>query len=627
MKNYMLLVVVFFVYTFLQKGYGQDFSKIKIGNIGYKKAIPKSIVNDNMVQYGSMHSDTRFIAYELSYPSQYSSDTEIGILRIDVNTNSTVYNVLTTLDPNQVWDASIVDMEVFYDKLYVLVSVNFSDVLLLTFDKASGAFLKKEYVRVNPNYTYSNFSATDLQISVFSQSLNTPLIGILGTLHSPGTFNETGYSNIVLLYKYENENSFTQVKFYNPLKWFTYHRKPKIIDLSANGVSIISNDVWNNVGIVYKYDFNTQLVSESKNYSINNLPLLFFSQTTLDGIVSYYGQLAYSPSAINYSPGQSNDIFLITKGNGVNPTTLSTYNNPNFLAFKGDDHANGYDALYTNSSLLLGGYYIKNDQNAPPFYGVLKIDFNSSNINSFITGKAYSLSTKARDFLYDPQTGIYEGFNELYYSLSHNNGFYSSTMNPGGVFERRYVNYPYNELNYFYYSNSFNSTQCNEVFSFVETFDKTLTIGDEQIMVENIQSKPLEGINTSYEYLNTYPHISICNEVSNVREGDLNDGVKVDKGNKKLFISNALDESRYSEKDEISVYPNPFGLYNYLNFSSHFEIRNIEIIDANKRKIFEKRNINNKSVKIQIGQTIASGVYFALIYDQKGKLYVKKIIK
>lgn len=630
MKNIKLIFVIslisFFSFQTLET-VAQDFYKVRIGWSNYKHVKPVNIINDNSNYYGDMNSDTRFVAYQTETPTEYSPKVEIGVLKIDVSTNTTLYNVLFSFDQNQVYYSSVVDMEVFFDKLYVLISINFSDVLLVTLNKVNGSILKKEYVKINNQQLYSYFVPTDLQISIFSQSSSTPLIGILGEYKYPNSPNgSSGFSNLCLLYKYGADNTFTEVKFYNPNRWGYYHKGGKIIHLDANGASIISNDVWGGVGLTFDYNFNTQVVSSAKNYSINNIPFLFFSQATIDGIIQFYGQLSYSLTGTDYLPGQSNDVFVITPATGVNPTTLVTYNNPNFLAFKGDDHANGRDALYVNSSVLFGGYLIKSDQNISPYYGVVKIDYSTSDPNNYITGKAYQLSTKVRDFYYDPNTGVYHGFEDLYHSLTHNNGYYNSTINPGAVFERRYMYYPWTGLNYFYYANSLNSHSCNESFSFNRTFDKNLIISDDQILVEHVQTKILDEINLSDQLISSFPHTLVCEEIPTNIDGRVNNVF-----NKKfpatLSKTKLVDDTQLSEKEDIKIFPNPINANNEITFLSPTLMKHIEIYDMFKRKIYEKRNVNSKQVRIQIGVVMSSGTYFALVHDQSGRISVRKILK
>lgn len=612
-----IYILIFSLTIVLSNIYSQDFSKIKIGNINSKYAKPKNIINDNSNYYGGFVSNTRFIAYELESPGQYPYN-EIGILKIDVNSNITIYNSLISFDGNQFYETSIVDMEVYMDKLYLLVSVDYNDFIIITIDKLTGSILKKEYVDV----TDSNhiFRPRDLQISIFAP-LNSPIVGVLGEF---STFYSS-QSSLCLLYQIGMNNPFTKVNF-NYYGWFGYSRDSKITHLDAQGVSIISNV--SGKGLTFDYNFNTQLVSSAKTYSIGNTSFLFFAQTTIDGIVKYYGQLHYPNSW--YQPGQSSDIFIITPQSGVNSTYLETYNNPNFIGFKGDDHSNGKDALYVNSSILFGGYYIKNDQNIKPYYGIVKIDFSAANPTQYITGKAYQLSTKARDFVYDPSTGVYDRFEEFHHSLTHNNGYYNSSVNPGAVFERRYVAWAWVEKNYIYYSNSLTSSSCNETIAFARTFDKTLIETNEAIAIENITTATINDVFLYAQYLSPSPHLAVCEETSSIIEGQTPRGDVFFNNTNKPYSNNVKINSELSQTskgEEIKVFPNPIGNANQLTFSSSIEMSTIEIYDITNRKIYEMKNVNSKIVHIQIRATLTPGIYISIIRDSKGKLHTSKFLK
>jgi len=589
----------------------QDVFKIRVGSVGNKYVKPKSILNDgNLSSYPL--SGFRFVAYDLELPYSSTGLNQIGIMKIDVASNTTTYNILFSFDENQIYSSSVIDMEVFHNKIYVLISINYSDVLLITLNKITGAILKKEFVKVNNNNSqYSNFMPSDLYVTSQHYISDNPQIGILGTF-SFGDFNASGFSNITLLYKNDNDNSFTQVKFVNPYKWGALYAGEKILSLHLNGASLISNDIWGYGGITFDYDFGTQTVLNAKHYNISNTPFRFFSQMSYDGMELLYGQLSHS-SGNDYSPGQSNDIFIIDVGS----QNLTTYNNPNFLAFKGDDHTDSKDVLNLNQTSLIGGYYFSNNHIGNPNYGIMSISFFSN----IAPGKAYPLSTKARQ-TFNPATGVYGGFDNPFFSLTQNINYYS-TSNPGAVFERKSKGY-WNDLNTLYYMNSLSSSTCIEDFSFTRTFDKALFVNQDFTQVENVVNKTIEDIYIYHEFLSPTPHLAVCDEISSLPDRETNTVFKVDT----ILMKSANDAilKHNSTKTNIKVYPNPISTTNNITFSNEIEIQSIQIYNVMKQVLFEKRNINAKVHQIQLG-VLVPGIYIAVVKDKNDVTSVIKLLK
>ncbi len=92
--------------------------------------------------------------------------------------------------------------------------------------------------------------------------------------------------------------------------------------------------------------------------------------------------------------------------------------------------------------------------------------------------------------------------------------------------------------------------------------------------------------------------------------------------NKVIIIKDStLGLSESEEKNNISIYPNP--ATDYLFIKSDLDIKDIQISDLNGRII---NNLQFQDNKMDLSN-LNTGVYFAKISDENGKILTKKIIK
>lgn len=92
--------------------------------------------------------------------------------------------------------------------------------------------------------------------------------------------------------------------------------------------------------------------------------------------------------------------------------------------------------------------------------------------------------------------------------------------------------------------------------------------------------------------------------------------------NKVIIIKDStLGLSETDEKSKLSIYPNP--TTDYLYIKSDTEIKEIQISDLNGRII---NNLNFQDNKMNL-TSLQTGIYFAKISDENGKIITKKIIK
>lgn len=83
----------------------------------------------------------------------------------------------------------------------------------------------------------------------------------------------------------------------------------------------------------------------------------------------------------------------------------------------------------------------------------------------------------------------------------------------------------------------------------------------------------------------------------------------------------SIDEN---ELDSIEIKPNPFDTW--LNISGSVEISELSILTINGKEVFNKKEINDKSIRLDLNH-LKKSVYFVRITDINGRISIKKVIK
>jgi|GEM_PF-3424876 len=574
-----------------------------------------------------MSGPNRYILYEKG--DNNFGHPDIGIAKIDVASNQILFDYRCELDPNLLY-AKAIDLEVAGDKLYVLVSINFADILLLTVDASTGALIQKEKITPATSETYSDFAPMDLLIGYSGDEPYCVLLGSFSFANNPSPT----FSKMVVLYKKFSQLTYKQLDFYAPNNYSHLYDDAKIDFFRFDPwgqdhyLKITGRDAYVKGGFSFVVDLATETVTESNQYSINDNYFRFFRSFYYDGQTVYYGQLLGTVSSGEYTVGQSGDLFKIVKGNSSNPD-LYTYSNPNIIAFAGDRHSNetGGESANVVGGASFGGLYIDPLDVKNPLYCVGTTGINPQ---SPLTAFTYSLRNFGGDY-YD-QGNHYWGFEysqppHINFATTYN----SLTPEITGVFSRKSDGL-YDRSN-LYYMKQRNGGSCNGIINFTQTYDKSLSIIPFPLAKMGSHTVTASDYAFSYNSFIPGPTSPVCLEPLTNSVPPPPQTLPCDPNNpcwEVLPLSQSTKKSGIrtpiegSNAFDVNISPNP--IINEIIITSEKPIRAVLVYDVSGKTIANKNNLNQKQITMKM-ENIKSGTYFAKVAKADGTVATKKMIK
>lgn len=623
MKNLISTLFVFvFLHILIGRSYSQDFFNINFSGDQSAQINPKSI---------AINGGNKFILYDKQNNSNPSNPI-IGVSKIDNTTNQIIFDLQIDLSNNTGYgfnhNISAIDLEIYGESIYALLSINNGDMLLLQINKSDGSLVKKEIIPVLYNGLLSSsiFVPTDLFLGM-SDDDNDPYIAILGK----STQSTNQFSKMVLFYKKLSQPNYSTISYdfeyigtigtlIDQCKIDGFNKRPLKGGLSSENEVLISVAFNGAFLLTLRFDLNTNSLSEYTHrdfsaYGNGGLLIRGLSHFFYDGIQVYFGQFT------DYYDHNYNGDFFVVYGD-----ELFTYNNSNFRFVEGESHPNNTDWIgglggYSSSTVasFSGLFYDPNDISHPR-YAVGKVDLFSS---SLFTSPLITYSYTLRDMGADNINNISNLFGSSTYDYSNNQITSFLYRKPITISDAS---------NAYYMPQMSGNTSCNDVITFSRTYDKSMYQSSGYWPVSVYTSQIVTPSDFTINFNSSSPGqiSSLCIErLTNNDPGMICDPIlgcylAPQSNSIKNTSTNISSEEVKNSSDDIRISPNP--AKDQIICTSNTLIKQVLIYDGLGKKIVERDNINDKQTTLQVS-SLQSGSYFVRILKTNGAIFVKKIIK